>query len=216
MTACADCKDDMDTPVEIGNYSLATIVYSGLVAESYLKRSGGALVGGTAHSIDLMTEAGQYSAVALKKAGGQAVESVRKAGDYSTAIVEYAGLVTMSIVKRSGAATAVCAAKMTKPMVRVISPAAKAATQPLIVAASGISRLFKRRRAYASQEVLAILEQKLHNIEKRLIFIEQHGIQPTRLAASAEVRRELSDAKRAMLRIIVEDNKLLRGLKQTS
>lgn len=173
MTGCKDAFSD------IGKYSQATVVYSGLKAGSLVLRTGEAIKDGAVHSANALVEAGEYS----------------------LATVQYAGLVSYSILKRSSQFTGACAKK-------AVEPVAKAMAKPFALLADKTGKLFAREGK--CEESVKSLEDRVLKLEERLSTLEKFGLRP-KVAIAQQEKKLVSDDRRAFLRAVVEENKLLRA-----
>jgi|GEM_PF-2508904 len=180
MTGCKDAFSD------IGKYSQATVVYSGLKAGSLVLRTGEAIKDGAVHSANALVEAGEYS----------------------LATVQYAGLVSYSILKRSSQFTGACAKKAVEPVAKAVSPVAKAMAKPFALLADKTGKLFAREGK--CEESVKSLEDRVLKLEERLSTLEKFGLRP-KVAIAQQEKKLVSDDRRAFLRAVVEENKLLRA-----
>lgn len=194
---------------DIGAYSQATFVYSGLVVESLVKRGGGAVV-----------DCAKCSGKAIADCTKASANAVVEAGEYSLATLEYAGLVSASIVKRSGAAVGACARMAAAPVGKVVSPVARGVAKPFALLADKTGKVFKLKKK-ASEDALKNLETKVQGLEsladtvfkleERIAAMEKYGVRAAVTTAPVREKKDLSENRRAFLRAIVEENKLLRA-----
>ena len=181
----------LETITEIGEYSQATVTYSGLVAESLVKRCG----------------------MSIKKCTRSSSLKLQEAGEYSMATMQYAGMASYSILIRSGAAAGACAQV-------VVSPISRAVQKPFSFVAERTSRVFRRKsvavEAVAAHcgESIKALESKVLTLEERIVALEKYGVRPSVTAEPPRVKKALSDDRRAFLRAIVDENRLLRSAQQ--
>jgi hypothetical protein len=121
-------------------------------------------------------------------------------GKYTYATVEYAGLVSYSVLKSGGTV-------VNDGIQKIISPVASAICWPFAVIKDKTSVIF---RSGEQQEKIKGLEEKLMEIEKRLAFIERHGVVSALEGAHGKKEKRLDEERRGVLQAILEANKLLR------
>ena len=149
---------------ELGQYSQAAVVYSGLVVGSLLNRGGMAVASGVKHSATAIQEAGRYS----------------------WASVAYTGLVSASLVKRGATASGSAAAK-------VVSPVAHAVARPFSVVAGTAGKLFKRtagvdEKTKALEEKVLKLEERVAKLERFGIRAHPAAFRPVKKEVSDNKR----------------------------
>lgn len=119
-------------------------------------------------------------------------------GKYTCATVEYAGLISYSMIKRGGMVVKVSLRKITVPVTAAIC-------WPFAVVEDKAGVIFRSKE---HGEKIKSLEEKFMEIEKRLAFIEEHGVVPGLEPGKKEIR--LDEDRRIVLQAILEANKLLR------
>ncbi len=123
-------------------------------------------------------------------------------GKYTCATVEYAGLVSYSMIKKGGIVEKVSLRKITMPV--------KAAICWSFAVVGGKAGVIFRSNEH--DEKIKSLEEKLMEIEKRLAFIEEHGVVPGLEPGKKEKGLEVEEERRIVLQAILEANKLLREM----
>lgn len=177
----------LDSITEIGEYSQATVKYSGLVVESLLKRCG----------------------MSIKNCTRDTSLMIQEAGEYSVATVEYAGLVSYSLLRRSGVAAGACAQTVVSPIVKVVQ-------KPFSLLAVTTGKVFKRKStdsetvASLCGEAIKSLESKVLTLEDRIAALETFGVRPAVTTEPPRVKKEIGEDRRAFLRAIVDENRQLR------
>ncbi len=119
-------------------------------------------------------------------------------GKYTCATVEYAGLISYSMVKKGGTVVKVSLRKITMPVKAAIC-------WPFAVVEDKAGVIFRSKE---HEEKIKSLEEKLMEIDKRLAFIERHGMVSGLEPGKKEKR--LDEERRIVLQTILEANKLLR------
>jgi len=173
-----------ETEGDIGGYSQATIVYSALVAGSLVKRTG----------------------LAVARGAVCTTQAAARAARYSAASVEYAGLKSASLVVRGVSATGSCAA-------RALAPVGRSVARPFGALGRGTACLFRRTPAAAPppDPAVAQLAQRVSHLEDRLAELERFGVRPAAAVNEPRAGAEVDDARRAVLRAIMVENKLIRS-----
>ena len=121
-------------------------------------------------------------------------------GKYTYATVEYAGLVSYSVLKSGGTV-------VNDGIQKIISPVASAMCWPFAVIKDKTSVIFRSRE---HGEKIKSVEEKLMEIEKRLAFIERHGVVPGLERVPGKREKRLDEERRSVLQAMLEANKLLR------
>ena len=121
-------------------------------------------------------------------------------GKYTYATVEYAGLVSYSVLKSGGTV-------VNDGIQKIISPVASAMCWPFAVIKDKTSVIFRSKE---QREKIKSLEEKLMEIEKRLAFIERHGVVPGLERVPGKREKRLDEERRSVLQAILEANKRLR------
>jgi hypothetical protein len=180
-----ECRESL---TDFGRVSHAAVVYTGLKAESLVVRGG----------------------EAVKDASQGTTQALSNFGEYSLATIRYAGLVSQSVVMRGGRLTARCVSRVTTPVVVAAAPVTRFVGRPISALASYAGRIMPRK--VSGQDVVNALEDRVMRLEERLSSLERFGIRPKVAVAPSESDRqkELSSDRRAFLRVVLEENKLLR------
>jgi len=121
-------------------------------------------------------------------------------GKYTYATVEYAGLVSYSVLKSGGTV-------VNDGIQKIISPVASAMCWPFAVIKDKTSVIFRSRE---HGEKIKSVKEKLMEIEKRLAFIERHGVVPGLERVPGKREKRLDEERRSVLQAILEANKRLR------
>ncbi|MBW1794568.1 MAG: hypothetical protein JRF30_03290 [Deltaproteobacteria bacterium] len=127
-------------------------------------------------------------------------DTFSEARKYGHATVEYIGLVSWSIVERSGVA-------IRDSTLKIAMPVARNVFEPFVSIKSKTETLFEKKK-YVSKKIKSI-EEKMSQIEERLALLEKYGVRLPEKAIRPE-KREIDKETKALLRQIVEANKLLR------
>ncbi len=180
-----ECKEVISG---VGRVSQAFVVYTGLKSGSLVVRGGEAVMDASRRTTQVLADIGEYS----------------------LAVVRYAGLLSQSTVLRGGRFTASCVSRVTTPVIEATAPVTKAVGRPLSALASVVCRINGRK--CPGVKTVTALEDRVMRLEERLSSLERFGIRPKVAVAPSESDRqkELSSDRRAFLRVVLEENKLLR------
>lgn len=180
-----ECKEILS---DVGRVSQAFAVYTGLKSGSLILRGGEAV-------LDVSRRTSQV---------------VADIGAYSLAAVRYAGLLSQSTVVRGGRFTARCASRVTTPVREAAAPVTRAVGRPFSALASVVCRINDRK--CPRLETVSVLEGRVVRLEERLAELERFGVRPKVIAEAAETERKkvLGSDRRAFLRAVLEENKVLR------
>ena len=122
------------------------------------------------------------------------------------AAVDYTGLVVWSILTRSS-----CAIK--DEVLKIGERVGPNMAEPFIAIRNKIRKGFgKKGPVY---EKIKRIEERISMLEERLAFLEKHGVRITGLPEYQKRKKALDHEKKALLDLIVEENKRLRGLLNT-
>lgn len=130
-------------------------------------------------------------------------DGFQKAAKYSHSTVDYLGLVSWSIVTR-------CSNAAKDSFLRITRPVAKNAVEPFVCAKQKTRQLLSRK-AYDSERIKKT-EERILQLEKRLAMLEKHGVRLSRKGVQTEEKTAIDEETRAILHMIVEDNKRLKAL----
>nr|AFZ77031.1 magnetosome protein Mad11 [delta proteobacterium ML-1] len=180
-----ECKEVIS---DVGRVSQALVVYTGLKSGSLVVRCGDAVLDASRRTTQVLGDIGAYSLAAAR----------------------YAGLLSQSTVVRGGRFTARCVSRITTPVVDAAAPVTRAVGRPFSALASVASRI--TTRTDKALETVTALETRVVRLEERLAELERFGVRPKFVAATAETERKKDPGsdRRAFLRAVLEENKVLR------
>lgn len=181
-----ECKEILS---DVGRVSQAFAVYTGLKSGSLIVRGGEAVLDVTRRTSQVLADIGAYSLAAAR----------------------YAGLLSQSTVVRGGRFTARCAGRVTAPVREAAAPVTRIVGRPFSAVSSVVRRVTTRENR--AMETVTALEGRVVRLEERLAELERSGVRPKVVAEAAETDRKkvLGSDRRAFLRAVLEENKVLRA-----
>ena len=122
-------------------------------------------------------------------------------GKYTCATVEYAGLFSYSIVKRGGSLVTSGAWKVARPVARAVS-------WPFGFVWDKTTGVFTGKK---EKERIRGVEEKIVELEQRLVNIEKYGVIPAAGASRPKKEKDLEEDKRFVLQQILQYTQSVRG-----
>ena len=139
---------------------------------------------------------------------------VNRTIDYINSMVDYSALVVCSIIKRSKNS-------MINDINELRSSITKCKSQAIekITYESAKNYKFRVNKAYRSiqkshtsnMKRVIDLEKKISTMEKKLEEFEKHGLKPSEKNFK-QVKRQIGQDRRMLLKMIVSENKMLKGI----
>ena len=119
------------------------------------------------------------------------------------AAVDYTGLVVWSILTRSS-----CAIK--DEVLKIGELVGPNMAEPFTAISNNIRKGFGKKGP--GYEKIKRIEERISVLEERLAFLEKHGVRIAGTTGYHKKEKELDDERKGLLDMIVEENKKLRGL----
>jgi len=134
--------------------------------------------------------------------------------DYINAAVDYWALKFVSIAKRSGNCLINDASRLKNSIINYKSKTiAKIQYERYGSYKARINNSYKscKNVKAASKKKIIDLENKINNMEKKLQELEKYGVKPCHQEFK-QVKKQLGNDRRMLLKMIVNENKLLKGI----
>jgi len=131
-------------------------------------------------------------------------DALDKAMRGTRATLDYSGLLAWSVLSRSGCAIKKNTSKMGKRIGRNMA-------DPFIA----INRKFRKgadREDPPDTEAIRRIEERIAIIEEKLVDLEKHGVRIAKTGEYQTKHKELDEERRGLLALIVEENKELKSL----
>ena len=130
-------------------------------------------------------------------------EKAQKKLGYIVSALDHFGLVSWSLISRTSNAILKAGNSFTKNISEPFIPVKRKSNKKKV----GLSR-----SNIQNQEKILKLESTISKLEKRLSFLEQHGVTLSGKTEYKTEKKEINNEKKALLRMLVEENRQLKKM----